>query len=631
MAASSYFHRNVLLLTEVVATSDDFKTHFHEGMFDKPNTVGFIHVSQFLLTIYDAERFKKLIQWPIICKKTEVKYCRDVKDYLNVIANENPDVDFPRIAGSYLAGAHGRKFNVFMWKLSIVVLRTYLKRNCNQDVLYAPRLGPMDELIKTHLQKRNKDTISSITSQRRNIQEIKEKSTIIMAEEEEHLAKIKREIFESKQSIQHLISEAPVNLSAKECLAKVENMEIIPLWKQIVTENIAHIKKKHVTLQNVETLSNRLTNMICSRVSNTEILNAEQLTKVNSSAILLLPSSTNVQYLLHHLYVDNKLMLFNFIQLFNLLLCQIYQCLRNNDLKDLSECLLQIEASQEDMKTGIKSFQNLITNIASASSNIKLNCQRKMNQTYQENISPMKNISLIPSPNIRINTNCCIEGNDVPKRLELTPVEGAHKYLFSRYKRQHGNNNIPVSQLRTNLLVSRINFDDSISLNVSDKIVIPHISKTNSLPAKYSGKYSHLFASSARKVAEKGNYSMMSIPHYSKANSTTITNTAGDLHNVSQFSLDNTMKSLFDSSKEIPEKLDTISNLKFPRTFKEIDTHDYLYKRDNQIKENNTGDTTDNKLKSVENKTKRRSIGDLVQRYKRALELSNQTPTYPEN
>lgn len=118
-------------------------------------------------------------------------------------------------------------------------------------------------------------------------------------------------------------------------------------------------------------------------------------------------------------------MLRNFIELLNFLLCQAYQCLKKNELKDISKCLLQIEASQEDIKSGIKSFQNLRTNIESISNNLKSHFyQKKMNETYQENISALENIVFSSSPVITINTNCRDEGNDVLKRLELTPIEG---------------------------------------------------------------------------------------------------------------------------------------------------------------------------------------------------------------
>ncbi|KAK2585422.1 hypothetical protein KPH14_010090 [Odynerus spinipes] len=633
MTINTSFHRNVFLLTQVIPPSDDFKIHFHEGMFEKPNTVGFMHVSEYLLTIYDAERFKKLIQWPVICKKTGVKYRNDVKDYLNVIASEHPDVDFPPISSSYLVCAHGTKFITIMWKLSIVVLRTYLKRNCNENILYAPSSGPTDELIKTNLHKISKDTMSNIMSHHRNMKKMQEMSKIIIEEEEKALANIKHEVFETKQSILHLISKAPVNSSIKERLANVEDTGIIKLWKQNIDESIAYIKKKHMTLKNVETLSNKITNMIFSRISGSEILDTDQLTKIHCPSILQLPLSTNVQYLLDHLYTNDKLMLYNFLQLFNLLLCQIYRCLTESKLKDLSKCSLQIEASQEDLKSGIRSFQNLRAYITSSSTDLQ--CDFNVNQTYQENISSMKNVIFFSSPIIKINTNCGNEGNDILKRLDLTPVEGVHKSLFSRYKREHGNNVVPISQLRTNVLVSRINFDDTISLNVSDKIPSPlvYISKPTLLSANHTGKYSRLFLSHARKAAEKGNYSMMSIPHSSKANSTAITNTVGEIHNMSQCSLSNTTKNLLDLSNEVivSEKLSIINDKKSQCIIKEVDNiHNQQYKKVDETKDS-IENTKDNKSNNVKEKTNnRRSISDLVQRYRGILKNSTQVSTYVE-
>lgn len=97
-------------------------------MFDKPNIAGFVQVSHYLLTICDAERFKKLVEWPVTCKKTEAKYRNDVRDYLNTISSENPDLGFPRILTTYLHHASGTKFTVIMWKLSQLALRRYIMR-----------------------------------------------------------------------------------------------------------------------------------------------------------------------------------------------------------------------------------------------------------------------------------------------------------------------------------------------------------------------------------------------------------------------------------------------------------------------------------------------------------------------
>lgn len=96
-------------------------------MFDKPNTVGFIHVSFFLLNIHYKDNVRNKIQWPVICKQTENKFRNDVRECLMAIASENPDVNFPPIFASHLLLARGSKFLLIMWKFSLVVLRRYLQ------------------------------------------------------------------------------------------------------------------------------------------------------------------------------------------------------------------------------------------------------------------------------------------------------------------------------------------------------------------------------------------------------------------------------------------------------------------------------------------------------------------------
>ena len=98
-------------------------------MFDKPNTAGFVEVTHYLLTVYDAERFKKAIEWPLICKKMEAKYRNDIKDYLTLIATENPDMRFPNILLTYFHHASGIKFIIIMWKLSQLALKRYIMNN----------------------------------------------------------------------------------------------------------------------------------------------------------------------------------------------------------------------------------------------------------------------------------------------------------------------------------------------------------------------------------------------------------------------------------------------------------------------------------------------------------------------
>lgn len=124
-----------------------------------------------------------------------------------------------------------------------------------------------------------------------------------------------------------------------------------------------------------------------------------------------------------------------------------------------------------------------------------------------------------------------------------------------------------------------------------------------------------------------GNCSINSISHSIKANSTTITNTEGEAHNMSQFSLRNTTKSFFDLREVIiPEKFNTINQLKSQYVLKETNNiHNDQCEMDNETEGDNLTNIKDNMSVNIKDITKkRRSISDLVQRYKKVLEITKE-------
>lgn len=55
-------------------------------------------------------------------------------------------------------------------------------------------------------------------------------------------------------------------------------------------------------------------------------------------------------------------------------------------------------------------------------------CKRNMNYASEEYVLPfVNNVLLMPSPLIKINTNCVDEANDLQKLLQLTPAESKFK------------------------------------------------------------------------------------------------------------------------------------------------------------------------------------------------------------
>lgn len=116
------------------------------------------------------------------------------------------------------------------------------------------------------------------------------------------------------------------------------------------------------------------------------------------------------------------------------------------------------------------------------------------------------------------------------------------------------------------------------------------------------------------------------MPRSARANSTIITNTEEET-NMSQFSLRNTTKNFFDLREVIiPERFNEINQLKSECVLEETDKlHNDQCEIDNENEEDNLTDIKNNasvKVKDIPRK--RRSISDLVQRYKKILEITKE-------
>ncbi|CAL7946209.1 unnamed protein product [Xylocopa violacea] len=637
MAVSASFHRNVLLLSRVIKPSDEFQKYFREGMFNKPNTAGFLHISHYLLTIYDSERFKKLIDWPVICKKTEAKYRNNVKDYLTIIATENPDIGFPNILMSHLIHAGGSKFTIIMWKLSQVVLRKYITRETATNVTFAPQVRNKGNLTKKFLQGSNAKINCDILNLHQNLSQMENRTKSILEKEKEMLTKIIVEIFEKEQLIENLSHAAPVHPSIKKRLRDINDGEVIKMWKININKGLNKIQKKNVILKDTKQISYKANNIVLCNSTDTKTINANQLQKINDLEISeLFPP--DMQCLLFQLYRDEKMILNHFIVLFEFLLLQLYQQLNLSKLEDFSECSLQIEASCKDLKSALNIIQTYLTDITKTISETRdVLSEKNIIQIHNDTMLPMVNNMLITlSPLIKINTNQSEEENDLRKRLQFTPVEAAHKSLFSRYERLKESHTSRGTKLRGNSLVSRINFDETIASTSSEKpsLHITTSSKKSLSCFKQAEKYSRLFSTRMKRSNRAVNSSILSIPCTSKANSTTIANNIEEIHDISELSLNISSKSLCNISIEVttPEKL-TVRQNKSENTSETEDVINDFPDKANMlnmcetIKIETENNYDNNFTKTEQSHQRRRSIGDLVERYKKLLETRNRTPS----
>lgn len=640
---SASFYRNVVFLNQLVPPDDDFKKTFREGMFDKPNTAGFIYVSHYLLTIHDAERFKKVVEWPVICKKTEAKYRNNVKDYLNIIALENPDLGFPRVVTTYLHHASGTKFMIIMWKLSQLTLRTYIMCDGEYKVVFAPKPGLASNLAKTYLQQSKANVTCDTLNRHRNCVQMEKAANFALAEEKEYLAKIKAELFDRKQSLAKYASAAPVAESIKQCLTNIKDTEIISMWKNSLDKNVQYIRKQNMILNDLEKVFENTSGIISNLLNDSNALDSKQLERVNCSLISELPFPPDIQHCLYHLYNDNKLVYYNFIRLLTLILYQIYQCLRKGDLMDLSQCLLQVEASAEDMKSMCDIFKTFLASMISSTEETQsVSCMKSI-ERISENVLPFAKSVLMPSPLIKINTNFGNQRNDT-QLLQFTPGEITHKALFSRYMR-HNQNYTP--DFKTNLFVSRINidhrtmFDSNEKHGLNTRFMTP---KVKQLSRRTTKKYSRLFSTCIKRNI-KVNSSMMYLPSTAEANSTAIANcTIEEMSSSPNLNLNTIAEGFFNRTEESlkvscsSEQLTPIKQ----NVAQVVSQQQARDKPDREIRVNKpeldefteiqfVNDENNGTVVKHEDSSRRRSISDLVERYKKLLEVSNSVTAKLEN
>ncbi|XP_076632120.1 LOW QUALITY PROTEIN: uncharacterized protein LOC143347097 [Colletes latitarsis] len=637
MAVSASFERNVFLLSQVIAPSDEFKKYFRKNMFSKPNTTGFLHISHYLLTIYDSNRFKTLCEWPVICKKTEAQYRNNVKNFLQVISMENPDIGFPNILASHLIHAGGNKFTIIMWKLSQVALRKYLiNSQTTHNIISVPQIGVEGSLGKKFLQKANKKLAANILNKQKNLSEIMMKAKTLLEDERKILSTITTKIFEKKQLLTTLSCVAPVHPLIKEHIIDLNNEEAIEMWTIHINDGLHYLKNKNIILKNIKELSSKVNDLIPNRSSDAKISDVNQFEKINYLEISE-SFSDEIQCILYQLYKDDKLVFRNFILLFNLLLTQLWRQLKSNPPESFSDCLLQIEASCEDMTKASNVFETYLSDVAKMLSE-KKDILREKNavKTYNDTVLPAgASMLLMSSPVIKINTDCSDEESDLLKRLQFTPVEGMHKSLFSRYERLKKNDVSHESTLKVKQnLAPRIDFDDTMLSTNNEGPSLHTFSmpyKKNLPTFKNSEKYSRLFSTCTKRNNKAANSSIMSIPCSSKANSTTISSAIEEIHDLSELSVNSlcdvsikftTPKKLIneqeDKHENASEMEDVINAL--PNDLNMLHICETI---ETEIKYDGNNDTVETESK----KHSRHSISDLVERYKKILERSNRTPS----
>ncbi|XP_057338472.1 uncharacterized protein LOC130676335 [Microplitis mediator] len=453
--------------------SGDLKKLIKENMFDKPNTAGFIHVSHYLLTIYDKERFQQSVDWPILDKSGEAKYRTQVKALLPIIFAENQGFEWTPVTATHLHTAHGEKFTRLMFDLAMLAAKAFVERNSDEKILSRPTANdPLTRALFTN-------TAAKINQEIAEMQKDHDETTDrAKAHVEKTIAEINdnnAKIFGAKEKLSEVAGACPGDAEFKKRLLDVDDKKIIEEWKEsnharfnLLKEKVS--KKKELANKFVE-----VDNLVKSIYGeDKKILDGNALGKVNIDNLMKYPLDPESKVALHNLYDENgDLVLKN-------MLIVLKAMLEHYGNKSKDEDFFTPEDLQ-DVKTGLDNLRaisdelNNINNRIDQLSNSLPKDEPEPEPEQHRSCFPDKSLGLdlLRSPVVSFDPNEQID-NYSEQRLALTPTDLPFKLLSTRYgKKELVGNSVEKSKP----MVPKINFDDSFNLP-SDKKKVPPIEKS---------------------------------------------------------------------------------------------------------------------------------------------------------
>ncbi|KZC05919.1 hypothetical protein WN55_06094 [Dufourea novaeangliae] len=543
MSINVSFYKNVSLLMQMVPPSFKCTKLFNQGMFDRSNTSGFIHISHYLLSIYNLKRFQRNVIWPILTKMDEKTYRIGVKEYLEVIAVENPDINFPPILMTHIFRATGMRFLTIMWKLSLVTLRTYIMKQYEGTLLQAPNAGDTNNLTKTYITNTNLEKESIIFKFYEELQLVLKSFEYYMQNELSALKNLQTDIFEIKKTIEKCIEVAPVSRIIATRLADPMDTEILTLWKTNIDINMQFLHYRNSKLQKFKALSNTVKNTVLSLCSSVEVFDANNLSKVNTE--VMQQAFNNNAKISSGLYMNGCLIFYSLLSILNQILKQMESCLKMSNLPDLSYCETTISTYSGMLKSKKEVFEKVLKEVTDLSSQLQSSLHEKsLNYTIERDFfySICKKV-LITWPKLEF---CIDEGTDKEKLdniLYLSPQKGKYKSLFKRYKK-----NVPDSPKK--LLLSS-SYNNSLQ-NLTPNWVSPkrHSSIYKSSPnkTKVSPRYSKLFSPKTSRTHFKGNHATSSPIQFKEGETSEKSNSPISHQSVN---LEAVIKNIFDLSQQI--------------------------------------------------------------------------------
>ncbi|XP_034941881.1 uncharacterized protein dgt6 [Chelonus insularis] len=496
---SKRFYKIVYTLTQGVTPAKDFEKHFKEGIFDKPNTVGFIHVSYYLLNIYDEEHFKNNVEWPLFDKKTEVKYRNNVKDFLVIVSDENKDLEFPLILTSHLVTAGGRKFINIMYKLSEAVLRKFLRKSGIVPLAKPKSSHPVANVLLKNTIAKNavclKDYAAVVNRVELQAKEFSEKAI-------ESIEVAQKNLLEERQNLLQTINSVNSNSQDfKKQLSQTNDSEVIEDWNFNVNKMLEEFSQKVNRIKKIKKRSGEIKNLVETSCSNCRrILSGKDLPLIDITCLIDKLLDPNVQVALSNLYQGGKLHLNNLF----IILASVLNYYRINakhlNSPHLSIANDQVLASTEDLKllfTTINTMKNKTIELSNELAKVITLFQPSHNSIHFHLDNEIFHSDVLKSSPVIQLKNYEPNKDDIFERLQLTPVEHPQKELLLKYSKYNDYIRSNLMLERSKLTITRINFDETLpstsreeSMNISRRTVLTQ--SPHSIEARIGSKMADL-------------------------------------------------------------------------------------------------------------------------------------------
>lgn len=145
-----YLYENLIVLNELKPGGSDFVKCIKDDMFTKPNRTAFDQVLFYLCNAYDSVRYMPKVPWPILDRSQERTFRQNTVAFVKEIIKEVPQARIPQFSPSFLSTPGGERLAKFMWKLSLLVLKTVVERESDfVGILHYPTAPAVVPLVES--------------------------------------------------------------------------------------------------------------------------------------------------------------------------------------------------------------------------------------------------------------------------------------------------------------------------------------------------------------------------------------------------------------------------------------------------------------------------------------------------